>query len=109
MLKRIENMGRKEYNRYHNHNYAVKKRILKNKTHGYCQICRQLFPRELLSVDHIIQVMNGGTHDKSNLQLACRPCQEEKDVRALQIMQMSKGLIKNPETLKKLLFNPPFI
>lgn len=101
-LRRIEMYGRKAYNRYHNNNYAVKKRILKDRTHGYCNICRKLFPRDLLTIDHIIQFMNGGTNEKSNLQLACKFCQQEKDVKELQKKQLEKGLIKNPELIKSI-------
>jgi 5-methylcytosine-specific restriction endonuclease McrA len=101
-INRINRIGRKAYNRYINHNHSVKKRILKDRTHGYCMVCRRLFPRNLLHIDHIVPIMLGGSHEKTNLQLSCYDCAKNKDIEILQREQLKNGLIKNPELIKKL-------
>lgn len=77
----IERYGRAEFNRRYNYRYAVKKRILKGRTHGYCMLCRKLFPREILTIDHKIPLIKGGKNEKSNMQIICRPCHIKKDLK----------------------------
>lgn len=43
---------------------------------GYC--CRSCSSSELLAVDHIVAVINGGTDDVDNLQTLCRTCNSSK-------------------------------
>ncbi len=44
-------------------------------------------------VDHVVAVSRGGTNDKSNLQLLCRPCNLEKGARDPIIHARSLGLL----------------
>ena len=64
---------------YFNSRVRFKKRILRNKTHGYCAMCKNTFFKKDLSVDHIISVSNGGSNNKNNLQLLCIKCHRSKD------------------------------
>lgn len=43
--------------------------------------CRKCSSVNQLTIDHIIPVAKGGTHDRSNLQCLCRPCNREKSDR----------------------------
>lgn len=54
------------------------KSYLANTLDYRCQICRERFPWEELSIDHIIPLSKGGTHDRFNLQLACKRCNAKK-------------------------------
>ncbi len=75
----IRKYGQAAVNKRRNRTYIVKNKILKDRTHGFCKICRFEFPREELTVDHIVQLSQGGTHDKTNLQLICLGCHRLKD------------------------------
>lgn len=45
-----------------------------------CEICKDTFSRENLTIDHIIPISIGGDRiEKSNLQLACRKCHTDKE------------------------------
>lgn len=53
--------------------------------HGeHCQICRRT---DLLVVDHIVPLVDGGTHDLSNLQLLCAHCNNRKYTRQVPSLQ----------------------
>ncbi len=43
-----------------------------------CVWCEKQFPLMQLSVDHIIPITRGGTHDRNNLQAMCFPCNRRK-------------------------------
>lgn len=43
--------------------------------------CRHCGSSEALSVDHIIPWSKGGSHDESNFQTLCRPCNSKKGAR----------------------------
>lgn len=47
-----------------------------------CAMCKRSFRPPDLSVDHIVRVADGGTHEMTNLRLLCYPC--HKDVTARQ-------------------------
>ncbi len=76
--KKIAKLGQKEVNRYHNYLVSCKKRILKDRTHGACAICKTWKPRAEISVDHIIPVKLGGKSEKSNMQILCKDCHRAK-------------------------------
>ena len=44
---------------------------------GRCAYCRQKVGKDY-QVDHIIALKRGGTNDRSNLQITCRPCNQKK-------------------------------
>jgi hypothetical protein len=43
--------------------------------------CQHCGSKEDISIDHILAVSNGGTHDDDNLQVLCRPCNSRKGAR----------------------------
>lgn len=45
--------------------------------HPYCEMCGEL-NTELLVVDHIVPISKGGTNDRSNLQILCGLCNDQK-------------------------------
>lgn len=75
----IRRLGsRKAYNLKQNTTHRAKRRILKERTHGFCVICRHKFPRIELTIDHKIAIANGGTNEKRNLQVICKGCHDNK-------------------------------
>jgi 5-methylcytosine-specific restriction endonuclease McrA len=76
--KLIQIGSRNAVNRYKKARYKAKKRILGTAIRGICRICLKMFPKEELTVDHIVPVFKGGTNDLVNLQLLCSPCHVEK-------------------------------
>ncbi len=49
------------------------------KTNGICAICGDSISEDNFTIDHIIPLSKGGTDDISNLQPACRACNEIKN------------------------------
>lgn len=47
----------------------------------YCGLRMTGNLQRLLTVDHVIARINGGTNDESNLVTACRPCNNKKSFR----------------------------
>ncbi len=45
---------------------------------GVCHYCSKHFPREALTMDHLIPVARGGYSNKRNCVPACKPCNTEK-------------------------------
>lgn len=41
---------------------------------GICQICRKPVPRKLASLDHILPIARGGTHEPRNVRITHRLC-----------------------------------
>ncbi len=79
-IKKIRKLGSQHaYNQYVNARKRAKQRILGDRSHGFCTICRHKFPKEELSIDHIKKISEGGSNHKSNLQLVCIPCHTKKD------------------------------
>lgn len=54
----------------------LRKRLLRV---GRCALCPS---RERLTIDHIVPVVLGGTHDESNLRVLCGPCNSRKGAKA---------------------------
>lgn len=78
-LSRIRNMGRSEFRLYQNTRWRTKQRLLGKKKYGYCVLCQERKPRAKLTVDHIIAIKDGGTNEKTNLQLICTDCHDTKN------------------------------
>lgn len=43
-----------------------------------CQVCGKVADADQLDVDHIVNIAQGGSDDKSNLQTLCKPCHKIK-------------------------------
>ena len=56
------------------------KRSVAQRAHGRCEYCLSWaeFSPDTFSVEHIIPVVRGGSHDLSNLALACQGCNNRK-------------------------------
>jgi 5-methylcytosine-specific restriction endonuclease McrA len=48
---------------------------------GRCGLCGEFVPLSEQSLDHIVPLAHGGTHERSNLQLAHRRCNSRKGAR----------------------------
>ncbi len=47
--------------------------------YGWCYICEVYLPAPDLTIDHVTPIHKGGTNDLSNLELACRDCNQERN------------------------------
>ena len=45
---------------------------------GICHYCKKKFPREELTLDHIVPVARGGRSTRGNLVVCCRKCNQSK-------------------------------
>ncbi len=45
---------------------------------GLCEYCSQKFPREELTMDHVVPVARGGTSTKGNIVVSCKTCNTNK-------------------------------
>lgn len=73
-------MGVHEYRVYMNTCRRARRRIFGTKAYGFCGGgCRLRFPVSRLTIDHIVPISQGGSNDKSNLQVLCYSCHIAKD------------------------------
>lgn len=60
---------------------------------GVCYFCEQRFPREQLTMDHLIPLSRGGRSTKKNIVVACKQCNSLKknltvaEIRMRQLVQ----------------------
>ena len=54
------------------------RKIIYEKSNGYCQLCGRKMLYDNFTVDHIIPLGRGGTNDMDNLQGVCKVCNEFK-------------------------------
>lgn len=71
--------------------YAVIPELMQ-KQNGKCTVCRG-FLTKLIEIDHIIPVALGGTNEKTNLQLLCRPCNRSKGAKHPVDFMQSRGFL----------------
>jgi len=45
---------------------------------GHCHWCGGVFPKEVLTMDHVVPVTRGGTSSRGNLVPACKDCNTRK-------------------------------
>jgi 5-methylcytosine-specific restriction endonuclease McrA len=45
---------------------------------GICYFCGKKFPRDELTMDHLVPVSRGGKSTKSNIVVSCKNCNSEK-------------------------------
>ena len=62
-------------------------RAVYSRDRGSCAICKKsiILESDLLNIDHIISLANGGTNDLINLQLTCPDCNLKKSSKAQQV------------------------
>ena len=56
---------------------AVRKEIYA-KDEYTCVFCRQCFPRQELTIDHLMPVSKSGLHEPANFVTACKTCNQKK-------------------------------
>lgn len=61
-----------------------------------CQYCRKKMSEKKLTVDHVVPLSKGGTHEWSNVVAACGTCNNRKGNKTLE--QANLRLQKEPET-----------
>lgn len=77
-----------------------------------CFHCKCLVSREVsetspnkATVDHLVAISLGGTHDLSNMVLACFPCNNKRsDLERIQAIQMQKINYRKPKIRLKYRF-----
>lgn len=45
---------------------------------GVCYHCHKKFPKELLTMDHVVPIIRGGKSTKSNVVVCCKACNSKK-------------------------------
>ena len=45
---------------------------------GICRYCGKKFPREELTIDHVVPIARGGRSTRGNMVVCCRKCNMEK-------------------------------
>lgn len=45
---------------------------------GVCYYCGERFPKELLTMDHVVPIARGGRSTKKNCVVSCKGCNTEK-------------------------------
>ena len=58
------------------------KRELMSRQNNTCTYCGHRRTARLLEIDHIFPVVRGGSNNKSNLQVICRPCNMRKGIQS---------------------------
>lgn len=53
------------------------KRVLAIRDGRECWYCGIDLPKDKLTIEHLVAVSDGGTHNIKNLVLACKPCNTE--------------------------------
>lgn len=74
-----------------------RKNLFRRDRHN-CQYCGKRFPREELTIDHVVPVSKGGKTTWENCVVACRDCNTRKDCRTP--AQAGMKLIRKPERPK---------
>ncbi len=72
-----DNANVQNINKRTNIKLEVRKDVYR-KTKGYCALCGNFVDYEDFTLDHIIPLSKGGTNDISNLQCACKVCNNIK-------------------------------
>jgi 5-methylcytosine-specific restriction endonuclease McrA len=66
---------------------------------GVCYYCKEKFPEDELTLDHIVPVVRGGKSTRGNLVVCCRSCNQEKRyyTPAEQILNQNNDNLSNLE------------
>lgn len=68
-----------------------------------CYICKQVFDKKSLSLDHYLPKTFGGSNDESNLRTCCKDCNEKKGCKLPQEFVGIKAELKRRQKNKRLL------
>jgi HNH endonuclease len=80
-------------------------RAVEEKTCGLCGYCGRA-PGRHYSIDHIIPQVDGGTHDLTNLMVACRKCNTSKNRNSLEEYRLKIAIKKHSEDNNTTPFTP---
>lgn len=69
--------------------------------HYTCQYCAKKLSEKKLTVDHVVPLSKGGTHEWTNVVAACESCNNKKGAKSLE--QANLKLTKSPDTPKWIL------
>ena len=66
---------------------------------GVCYYCKEKFPEDELTLDHIVPVVRGGKSTRGNLVVCCKSCNQEKRyyTPAEQILNQNNDNLSNLE------------
>lgn len=66
---------------------------------GVCYYCKEKFPEDELTLDHIVPVVRGGKSTRGNLVVCCKSCNQEKRyyTPAEQILNQNNDNLSNVE------------
>src|SRR5256885_504516 len=48
---------------------------------GVCHYCEKKFPKEVLTMDHVVPVARGGASTKGNVVVCCKECNSKKKLK----------------------------
>ena len=65
---------------------------------GICYYCEKKFPKDQLSMDHVMPIIRGGKSTKSNVVVCCKACNSEK--KYLTPVEMTMQAMKLDSTSK---------
>ncbi len=57
---------------------------------GICYHCEKKFPKEILTMDHLIPISRGGRSTKKNIVVSCKPCNSLKKNRTVAELRLSE-------------------
>jgi 5-methylcytosine-specific restriction endonuclease McrA len=81
----------------------IKNRLSRGNETYCCVFCGEEFHTNMLTIDHIIPKSKNGSNNINNLVLACRKCNEGRDVANFMEYRMWKAgvLLRKPEGARR--------
>ena len=64
---------------------------------GLCAYCEEIFPKEELTMDHIIPIARGGKSTKKNIVVSCKRCNHSKSYKLRGELILEESLRKKSE------------
>jgi hypothetical protein len=68
-----------------------------------CQYCKNRFPQEDLTIDHVIPRSKGGKHQWDNVVAACKPCNQKKGSHLLPDSPVSLDRLPNKPSYRMMI------
>jgi 5-methylcytosine-specific restriction endonuclease McrA len=59
-------------------NQSLKRKLCNNITSAPCCYCKEIFTIDKLTIEHLVPHILGGTNEKSNIDLACTTCNQQR-------------------------------